>query len=513
MRITYAPGEWSVIVRSGTLVVLPPDAGQTTISGIWDALAGAHNLETAWRAVTTAFDGDVTGMPPFAIASLQGRLHVMVRGQITIRSRNVHGETEVSGSHVTTWNEQVLADQDSLDIGFDEVTPGEPQLPLEAGVVRAAGLAISLADSGQRADGTGRVGKAEPAEVSDAGAGQPAQPQPAEPQPTVVPDNGIDQPSWRAGSDQTMSPTDLDAFEEDDEGHDNGAEPETGELTAVNEPVPADEAPEPSEPGAPTADEPAGSAQRSSGTAESQQPGIDSPAGTAPGLIESVPWMKRGPVSPPTASGTAEPEHASEAQVFDDEIDHDGQTVMRSELDTPPAPAASTDNADGSGGSDGAEAQGPSTAPIVLARICPSGHANPPTNASCSSCGSPIDSDPRQTRRPSLGSMRMSNGDVVELDRSVIVGRQPSMSRVQGNVMPRMVQVRSEESDISRSHVEVQLEGWHVMLRDLNSTNGTFLIREGQPPRRLAQGEQAMLLNGDIAELGDDVRLRFEGLK
>jgi pSer/pThr/pTyr-binding forkhead associated (FHA) protein len=58
--------------------------------------------------------------------------------------------------------------------------------------------------------------------------------------------------------------------------------------------------------------------------------------------------------------------------------------------------------------------------------------------------------------------------------------------------------------------VEVRLEGWHVMLCDLKATNGTVLVREGQSPRRLAQNEMAILLDGDIAELGDNISLRFE---
>jgi hypothetical protein len=35
-------------------------------------------------------------------------------------------------------------------------------------------------------------------------------------------------------------------------------------------------------------------------------------------------------------------------------------------------------------------------------------------------------------------------------------------------------------------------------------------VREGQAPRRLAQNEMAILLDGDIAELGDNISLRFE---
>lgn len=471
MRITYAPGEWIVVVRSGTLVVLPGDTGHTIISGIWDALAESRNLEVALRAVTKAFDGDVMSMPPFAIASLQSRLHVMVRGKITIRSRgssgSEHAETEISGVHVSTWNEQVLQDQDSLDVRFEEAASVEPVLPLEAGVVRAARVAISLTDAVPYQSGGAREA--------------------APDQPDRAPEAALDQASLGSGGDQTMRPADLDEIEEDNEAGDiPGESTETAQFSQVDE-------------------------SSDAGDASSQS----QPAPSRPDLIASVPWAEPRPSSPAAApraerqpdapdEAPASPAHEPGAPA-EDEVDHDGHTVMRSELNSPTAPSPDSTAP--------AETRGPSTAPIVLARMCPSGHANPPTNTNCSTCGATITAEPGQTRRPSLGSMRMSNGEVVDLDRSVIVGRQPSMSRVQGNVMPRMVQVRSDEGDISRSHVEVQLEGWHVMLRDLNSTNGTFLVREGQPPRRLAQGEHTMLLDGDIAKLGDDVWLRFEDLK
>lgn len=148
--------------------------------------------------------------------------------------------------------------------------------------------------------------------------------------------------------------------------------------------------------------------------------------------------------------------------------------------------------------------------PLVLARVCAQGHANPPTHAQCSSCGAALLPDAVQVPRPRLGRMRLSTGELLELDQSMVIGRQPSVSRVQGGVMPRLVQVASPGGDISRSHVEVRLEGWHVMLCDLKATNGTVLVREGQPPRRLAQNEMAILLDGDIAELGDNISLRFE---
>ena len=123
-----------------------------------------------------------------------------------------------------------------------------------------------------------------------------------------------------------------------------------------------------------------------------------------------------------------------------------------------------------------------------------------------------IESEPCEMARPRLGTMHISTGEVVELDHSLIVGRQPSVSRVLGGAMPRLIQVTSGNGDISRSHAEIRLAGWDVLLVDLDATNGTVLVREGQPSRRLNQGEEVVLRNGDIAELGDDVSLLFEDL-
>lgn len=154
----------------------------------------------------------------------------------------------------------------------------------------------------------------------------------------------------------------------------------------------------------------------------------------------------------------------------------------------------------------------PPTGPMVLARVCPNGHANPPSLPICGRCNAAELSEPREVGRPRLGRMHISNGEVIDLDHSLIIGRQPSVSRVLGEAMPRLVQVKSGNGDISRSHVEVRPDGWDVLLVDLKATNGTVLVREGQAPRRLSQGEEAILINGDIAELGDGVSLLFDGL-
>jgi hypothetical protein len=303
---------------------------------------------------------------------------------------------------------------------------------------------------------------------------------------------------------------DADA-EEGPHGTSAGSEVETGE--------PADE---PLEPADLPLDVPYKEPVRESG----HEPG--EPSAALPlqqgGLIDSVPWRsglsnRAAPWTPPSFNASFNaPDPGSprqqdlplEAPVVMppvDDSDHDGHTIMKSDLagmaTGGPAPAPSR------GAAGGPQAEGPK----VLARVCPQKHANPPTHSQCSTCGLPLPDDAVQVQRPPLGRMRVSTGELIDLDQSMIVGRQPSVSRVQGGVMPKLVQVVSTSGDISRSHVEVRLEGWHVMLCDLKATNGTVLVREGQSPRRLAQGEMAILLDGDIAELGDDISLRFEEIR
>lgn len=228
-----------------------------------------------------------------------------------------------------------------------------------------------------------------------------------------------------------------------------------------------------------------------------------------PALIDSVPWLRsttgaeagQSSVAPTPQSAAKLNQPSPVPSSAPQDPDHDGQTIMKSSVaESVPAPSAA---------SPGSKPQ-PGNGPTVLARVCSQSHANPPTYSQCAVCGQSLTGDAEQVARPRLGRMRLSTGELIDLDQSLIIGRQPSVSRVQGGTMPRLVQVESPGGDISRSHVEVRLEGWHVMLCDLKATNGTVLIREGQAPRRLAQNEMAILLDGDIAELGDDISLRFE---
>ena len=110
------------------------------------------------------------------------------------------------------------------------------------------------------------------------------------------------------------------------------------------------------------------------------------------------------------------------------------------------------------------------------------------------------------------GRVRVSTGQVVVLDRTVIIGRRPRSTRASGANVPHLVAVDSPQQDISRSHLEIRPEGDTVVVIDLHTTNGSTLLRPGVDPMRLHPGEQTLVLSGDVVDLGDGVKVAFEDL-
>jgi len=479
LRYQQDPGAaWLVLVRGTKVVLLPAETSQQRLDDVWAALQGNALLEDVFDAVTGGLAGSLSRLPSFGLVSVDSQVNVLLRGELELE---MDGVPAASGRNLRTWSEQVFPAAGRLVLrSAAAAAPAHaPLLFLREGMAPVHGIEIDL----DAVSGPG------------AGAGSVRMPVQGEP------------------------------------------------PTHTEPPVPTEPpaAPAPSEPA-----EPAGPAGEPAETAQPAEPAGEPAPASGPDLSAAVPWLNLTP--PPLSPETALPEEAEPHSVPDSgeptetlpPVDHDGNTVMgfRPQPGTalpgtprPGAPAPAAPNAAAAEDDDGetirsapavpapgasvpatSPVPGTDTGPTVLARTCPQGHVNPPTAAACRLCGAEIAGEPRPASRPSLGRMRLSTGAVYELDRNIVIGRQPSASRVAGAALPRMVQVPSDSGDISRSHAEVRLEGWHVMLRDLFSTNGTVLIREGSLPRRLAQGEAAILLDGDIAELGDGVTLRFEGL-
>ena len=141
--------------------------------------------------------------------------------------------------------------------------------------------------------------------------------------------------------------------------------------------------------------------------------------------------------------------------------------------------------------------------------VCANGHANPPDRPVCRLCAAPLGGPTRTVARPSLGVIALSTGEGFVLDRGTIVGRRPRASRVSGADVPQLITVPSPQQDISRSHLELRLEGWHVVALDLGTTNGTTLHRTGHEPLRLRPREGTLLHDGDLLDLGDGVHLTY----
>lgn len=175
---------------------------------------------------------------------------------------------------------------------------------------------------------------------------------------------------------------------------------------------------------------------------------------------------------------------------------HDGYTIAvpTGGVQAPPPPVADSANAEGDG-------------PEVLAINCVNGHPNPVHASSCRICGGALNGKIVHVKRPSLGTLVASTGGSVTLDADVIVGRLPKAAPGTG---VHLMAVASPTKSISKSHCRINIDDWELNLEDLNSTNGTYLLREGQLPRRLGGGQRELLRYGDRIDLGDGVVLSVE---
>jgi hypothetical protein len=146
-----------------------------------------------------------------------------------------------------------------------------------------------------------------------------------------------------------------------------------------------------------------------------------------------------------------------------------------------------------------------------LAVQCLSGHLNPASGATCRVCGTDIQTQrPFKVDRIDLGVFRFSTGAEVRVAGPMLVGRAPKLGGEIKGAVPQLVTVPSPEQDISRTHVEVRVEGWQVLVVDRDSTNGTFVSLPGQEPKRLRAGEPFPLPVGASVSLAGEVEFAFE---
>lgn len=140
--------------------------------------------------------------------------------------------------------------------------------------------------------------------------------------------------------------------------------------------------------------------------------------------------------------------------------------------------------------------------PLTTARTCPAGHLNPPHQLSCRRCGADIALDAAETTvpQPIVGRLELPDGTHVDLDRSVVVGRnpRPEATRHDGDVYP--VQLLAPAS-VSRTHLLLVVDGWTLSAVDCGSQAGSAVVpADGEPipidawtPHEVAPGDQLFL--------------------
>ena len=499
--VSYVPGADMAVVGLEAIALLPADTEPRIVREVLGALAPGAGVADVLQVLTGEFAASLARIPPFALAVVSASgVHAVVRGAFEVQL----GTETVSGAGVSTWTERFVAGAGDVELRAAGSPTGE-SWPIAGGVVRAS----SVRRSGAVVEGA-RGSTADKAEAPRSGwtepepsaarttepeppagqIGEPALAEPAGVEETVVPSETMLPPEVEDGAafdelwgSTVLRPVEQAAVRADEPEPDD--EPLAPAAPSPRRAEPAAREPEPSAParGEPMPSEPASSEPASSGQVPSE-PAADRPTSVSaasepapPDRAEPAtpawtpPFMIDVPTPEPTPEPTAEPTPAAPSSLEpEDETvpaaellaepgllgDHDGETVLRGQFAVVAPEVGETTG--------------------------------------------------------SVGRLRLSTGQVIELDRPVVLGRKPRVSRVGGAAVPRLVSVPSPEQDISRSHLEIRLEGVSVLVVDLGSTNGSTLLRPGQLPVRLHPNEAVLVVDGDVVDLGEGITVAFEGL-
>ena len=118
---------------------------------------------------------------------------------------------------------------------------------------------------------------------------------------------------------------------------------------------------------------------------------------------------------------------------------------------------------------------------------------------------------PEVVARP-VAALVFSTGDVVAVDRTVLVGRAPEARRFASHDQPHVVTVPSPQQEISSTHLEIRpgagADHGSAIATDLGSTNGTVLALPGLDAEELKPGIAVSLVPGAVLDLGDGVTIQ-----
>ena len=412
----------------------------------------------------------------FAVAVVEDdALRVLVRGDARVRAIGDR-TTDIDGAGLRTWNEHALPDWSELTLALpDAAVTSTSEFWVVGGVVPASGLALRNEAEASRERPPLPEPASEPRSELDAAFEPDSDPAPAavaEPELEPEPD-----PAPAAVAEPEPRP----APESDPEA----------EIAAA-----FDSVPQPSQvPGPSPYDEMYGhTVHRQVSDAAVHRAEDENAASTDP-----------------------DGQDAPSAEMPTNLGDHDGHTISLAELRALQRseaagetllPGAGFDEPDDMTISRSTLDSRTSSGAAVQAVLCDGGHPNPPQLSTCRICGASLGDSPSTMARPSLGRLTFSDGQVVDLDRPALLGRNPKVEgRVVGE-LPRVIRFEQCQG-VSRNHAEVRLEGWQVLLVDLGSANHTTVTLPDRPPRRLRPDEPILLADGASIDLGGEVTATY----
>ena len=537
MLTRWVPGDILVAVADGGVLAL--DGSAQAMEEMWTKLGEHRCLGDLLKGLSRMHDNEVFTLPDFLMMAIDGQeLRVAARGRFCLHLDTADGERSFSASEVVVWEESRYERVNQCILELTPATrhPAGPEgldefLPLRSGIVRASQLHIGFGahqhPSSSPAQTGAHGGQGVPLPSAAQEILQQAQadgaPERDDPPPSsslsARQEQGEAAHLSRPDPGQTLGPQSMDLLDGTGSPQGTGA----GAPAAVLGPddVPAAEAAAPKAQGQQARDQNVGrlvehtmmqGAGAAIGPVSSQDTDPLARLTAGPGRHRASPLGES--TSGRHASQAAEP-LPPQRQAPDGGADtaspkgsvpsgeqgkHDGRTVSAAGLDA-------TGNA--LGGQTGLD-EPSGTGPSVMAVFCEAGHPNPVHASSCRECDGTITSRTGQVEQPVLGVLRVSSGATAVLDADIIIGRLPQGTSSTAAQSPRLLAVPSPGKAISKTHCAVRVEGWDMRVEDLGSTNGTFLLRAGEEPRRVPEHQQLFLRIGDVIDIGDGTTLTVE---
>ena len=499
MLARWVPGDILVAVGDGGVLAL--DGSTQAMEAMWTELGEHRCLGDLLKSLSRLHDNEVFTLPDFLMMAIDGQeLRVAARGRFCLHLDTADGERSFSASEVVVWEESRYERVNQCILELTPATrhPAGPEgldefLPLRSGIVRASQLHIDFGDhqlplsSPAQTGAHGGQGAPLPSAAQEIlqqaqadGAPERDDPPPSSSLPARQ-EQGKAAYQSRPDPGQTLEPQSMGPMDSAGSPQGTGAGDPAAALGPDN--VPAAEAAAPQAHGQQAQDDKAGRLVE-----HTMMQGAEAAVGpTSSQDMDPLARLAAGPgrhrASPLGAQGK-----------------HDGRTVSAVGLH------AARNALGGQTGLDEPSGTGPS----VMAVFCEAGHPNPVHASSCRECDSTITSGTGQVERQVLGVLRVSSGATAILDTDVIIGRLPQGTSSTAAQRPRLLTVPSPGKAISKTHCAVRVEGWDMRVEDLGSTNGTFLLRAGEEPRRVPEHQQLFLRVGDIIDIGDGTTLTVE---